>query len=235
MAMFRFLGMFMGVAIRTGSPHSLNLAEPMWKQLAGAVLTPADITEVDRDYVPGLMCIRDMDGDKAFAAMDMAFSTPSAAGHEVHLSNRFRRVTADNRAEYVRLALQYRLHEFDAAVSAVREGLSRVVSVPRFSLFTGFELETMVCGSPDIPVHLLRSVATYKGIESSDPLVTWFWSVPPFLCGARPGCQGPLQTSEAETLSCRSLTSTTLQMTSCQSPTPASSCSRCQDTQARMC
>ena len=101
MAMFRFLGMFMGVAIRTGSPHSLNLAEPMWKQLAGVVLTPADITEVDRDYVPGLMCIRDMDGDKAFAAMDMAFSTPSAAGHEVHLSNRFRRVTVDNRAEYV--------------------------------------------------------------------------------------------------------------------------------------
>jgi hypothetical protein len=46
-----------------------------------------DITEVDRDYMPGLVCIRDMDGDsKAFAAMDMSFSTPSAAGHEVGLS-----------------------------------------------------------------------------------------------------------------------------------------------------
>ena len=31
--------------------------------------------------------------------------------------------------------------------------------------------------SPDIPVHLLRSVATYKGVESSAPLVTWFWEV----------------------------------------------------------
>ena len=109
---------------------------------------------------------------------------------------RYRRVTADNRAEYVRLALHYRLHEFDAAVAAVREGISRVVPVPLFSLFTGYELETMVCGSPDIPVHLLRSVATYKvsfqelcskdqmrlkcllqGIESSAPLVTWFWEV----------------------------------------------------------
>ena len=64
-----------------------------------------------------------MDGDtKAFAAMDMAFSTPSAAGHEVHLSNRYRRVTAENRAEYVKLALNYRLHEFDPAINAVREG-----------------------------------------------------------------------------------------------------------------
>lgn len=50
-------GVLMGIAIRTGSPLSLNLAEPVWKQLAGMVLTPADLTEVDRDYVPGMLCI----------------------------------------------------------------------------------------------------------------------------------------------------------------------------------
>lgn len=47
----------MGIAIRTGSPLSLNLAEPVWKQLAGMYLTPADLTEVDRDYVPGKFII----------------------------------------------------------------------------------------------------------------------------------------------------------------------------------
>merc|ERR1712223_921046 len=104
-------------------------------------------------------------------------STPSAAGHEVQLSARYSRVTAENRAEYARLALNYRLHEFDQAVSAVREGMSRVVPVPLLSLFTGFELETMVCGSPDIPLHLLKSVATYKGVEANSPLVIWFWEV----------------------------------------------------------
>jgi E3 ubiquitin-protein ligase HERC2 len=109
MQMFHFLGLLMGVAIRTGAPLSLNLAEPMWKLLSGSGLSTKDITEVDRDYMPGLVCIRDMDGDsKAFAAMDMSFSTPSAAGHEVLLSNRYRRVTAENRAEYVRLALNFR-------------------------------------------------------------------------------------------------------------------------------
>jgi hypothetical protein len=44
-----------------------------------------------------------------------------------------------------------------------RFGCCRVVPVPLLSLFTGYELETMVCGSPDIPLHLLKSVATYKG------------------------------------------------------------------------
>jgi len=90
MNMFQFLGILMGIAIRTGSPLSLNLAEPVWKQLAGIPLTPADLTEVDRDYVPGLLCIRDMDPDeKVFQTLEMPFSTPSAAGHDVALSNRY--------------------------------------------------------------------------------------------------------------------------------------------------
>ncbi|XP_015510519.2 E3 ubiquitin-protein ligase HERC2 [Neodiprion lecontei] len=176
--MFQFLGILIGIAIRTGSPLSLNLAEPVWKQLAGISLTPADLTEVDRDYVPGLLCIRDMDPDeKVFQTLEMPFSTPSAVGVDVPLSNRYRKITPENRHEYVRLALNYRLHEFDTQIAAVREGMSKVVPVPLLALFSGVELETMVCGSPDIPLSLLKSVATYKGVDGTAPLIQWFWEV----------------------------------------------------------
>ncbi|MPC61904.1 E3 ubiquitin-protein ligase HERC2 [Portunus trituberculatus] len=70
-----------------------------------------------------------------------------------------------------------RLHEFDAQVTAVRCGMARVIPVPLLSLFTPYELETMVCGSPDIPLNLLKSVATYKGVEATASLVQWFWEV----------------------------------------------------------
>ena len=53
--------------------------------------------------------------------------------------------------------------------------MARVVPVPLLSLFTGLELETMVCGSPDIPLDLLKSVVTYKGVDANAPLVRWFW------------------------------------------------------------
>ncbi|XP_068720941.1 E3 ubiquitin-protein ligase HERC2-like [Montipora capricornis] len=172
--MFKFLGVLIGIAIRTGSPLSLNLAEPVWQQLAGMHLRVTDLAEIDKDYVPGLMCIRDMERE-AFEAMEMPFSTPSASGHEVQLHNKIKQITLDNREEYVRLALHYRLHEFDVQVSAVREGMARVVPVRLLSLFTGPELETMVCGSPDIPLDLLKSVVTYKGVEATAPLVRWFW------------------------------------------------------------
>eukprot|EP00057_Strongylocentrotus_purpuratus_P031372 XP_784421.2 PREDICTED: E3 ubiquitin-protein ligase HERC2 [Strongylocentrotus purpuratus] len=124
------------------------------------------------------MCIRDMESDaEAFNQMDMPYSTPSATGQDVPLNTKYARITADNRMEYVRAALNYRLSEFDDQVQWVREGMARVIPVPLLSLFTGSELETMVCGSPDIPLDLLKSVATYKGIDATAPLVTWFWEI----------------------------------------------------------
>jgi hypothetical protein len=46
-------GILIGIAIRSGSPLSINLAEPLWKQCAGMPLTIGDLTEVDKDFVPG--------------------------------------------------------------------------------------------------------------------------------------------------------------------------------------
>uniref|UniRef100_A0A1A8PRE6 E3 ubiquitin-protein ligase HERC2 n=3 Tax=Nothobranchius rachovii TaxID=451742 RepID=A0A1A8PRE6_9TELE len=178
MSMFRFLGVLLGIAIRTGSPLSLSLAEPVWKQLAGMNLTIADLSEVDKDFIPGLMYIRDNEATaEEFEAMTLPFTVPNASGQDIQLSSKYSHITLENRAEYVRLAINYRLHEFDEQVSAVREGMARVVPVPLLSLFTGYELETMVCGSPDIPLHLLKSVATYKGVEPTAPLIQWFWEV----------------------------------------------------------
>ncbi|CAB3257193.1 unnamed protein product [Arctia plantaginis] len=182
---FRFLGVLMGIAIRTGSPLSLSLAEGVWRQLAGQPLRPQDLAEVDKDFLPALLCIRDMTtSNKELQNLELPFSIPSAAGHEVPLSTRHKRVTPDNKDEYVQLALHYRLHEFDEQVRAVRDGMSRVIPAPLLALFSAAEIETLVCGSPDIPVHTLRASATYKGVEPNAPLVQWFWEVMEELSGS---------------------------------------------------
>lgn len=41
----------------------------------------------------------------------------------------------------MRLALNYRLHEFDEQVKAVRDGMSKVIPVPLLSLFSASQLQ----------------------------------------------------------------------------------------------
>ena len=67
------------------------------------------ISKVDRHYVPGLMCVQQMEGDeKTFASLDLPFTTTSAGGNEVSLPSQYTRITYANRHEYVRLAFNYR-------------------------------------------------------------------------------------------------------------------------------
>lgn len=171
--MFRFLGALIGIAIRTGSPINLVLAPPMWKQLVGLALTLDDLSEIDSDYVQGLLYIRD--NPESFVGIE--FSAPSSTGEAVCLHHSWTQLTKENSREYVQLSTEFRLHEFDVQIQAIREGMAKVVPVPLLSLFTGSELEMMVCGSREISISLLKSVTTYKGVDATSPLSLWFWEV----------------------------------------------------------
>jgi len=173
--MFRFLGILIGIAIRTGSPLALNLAEPVWKQLSGASLTIEDIMEVDRGFLSRLNYVREL--DLSNDEIELPFTVLSSNNTEIGLLEKYNNISNENRNEYLKLVLQYRLHEFDQQVAAVREGMAKVVPVPLLAFYSGIELETMVCGSPHIPVDSLKAITSYKNIDASEPLVTWFWEV----------------------------------------------------------
>ena len=40
--------------------------------------------------------------------MSLPFTVPSASGQDIQLSSKYTHITLDNRAEYVRLAINYR-------------------------------------------------------------------------------------------------------------------------------
>ena len=72
-----------------------------------------------------------------------------------------RDVTFQDRSEYADLVENYRLHEFDVQIASLRRGLATVLPVQQLCLFTGEELETMVCGRPYIDIDLLESCTEY--------------------------------------------------------------------------
>lgn len=66
-------------------------------------------SQVDKDFIPGLMYIRDNEATaEEFEAMTLPFTVPNASGQDIQLSSKYSHITLENRAEYVRLAINYR-------------------------------------------------------------------------------------------------------------------------------
>uniref|UniRef100_A0A7N9CTA6 HECT-type E3 ubiquitin transferase n=1 Tax=Macaca fascicularis TaxID=9541 RepID=A0A7N9CTA6_MACFA len=180
---FKFLGILMGVAIRTKKPLDLHLAPLVWKQLCCVPLTLEDLEEVDLLYVQTLNSILHIEDsgitEESFHEMIPldSFVGQSADGKMVPIipGGNSIPLTFSNRKEYVERAIEYRLHEMDRQVAAVREGMSWIVPVPLLSLLTAKQLEQMVCGMPEISVEVLKKVVRYREVDEQHQLVQWFW------------------------------------------------------------
>ncbi|XP_067298543.1 probable E3 ubiquitin-protein ligase HERC1 isoform X4 [Pseudorasbora parva] len=180
---FKFLGILMGVAIRTKKPLDLHLAPMVWKQLCCIPLILEDLEEVDLLYVQTLNSILHLE-DSGITEQNFhemipldSFVGQSADGKMVPIipGGNSIPLTFSNRKEYVERAIEYRLHEIDRQVGAVREGMSWIVPVPLLSLLTARQLEQMVCGLPEISVEVLKKVVRYREVDEQQQLVQWFW------------------------------------------------------------
>merc|ERR1719266_3228336 len=58
---FRFLGILIGVSIRTSKPIAINLAPIVWKLLGCAKLFIEDLQDVDYLYAKSLLNLKDID------------------------------------------------------------------------------------------------------------------------------------------------------------------------------
>uniref|UniRef100_A0A8C7IFA5 HECT-type E3 ubiquitin transferase n=1 Tax=Oncorhynchus kisutch TaxID=8019 RepID=A0A8C7IFA5_ONCKI len=183
MVQFRFLGILMAVAIRTKKPLDLHLAPWVWKQLCCIPLGGPDLEEVDLLTYRSLHGIRHLDNsgiteDNFHVMIPLdSFMAHSAdgklvpvvpGGHNISL-------TFSNKSDYVERTLDYRLHEMDRQVAAVREGMSSIIPVPLLSLLTARQLEQLVCGLPEVSVEMLKKVVRYRDITDSHQLIGWLW------------------------------------------------------------
>ncbi|KAM7392705.1 hypothetical protein PAMA_007702 [Pampus argenteus] len=180
---FRFLGILMAVAIRTKKPLDLHLAPWVWKQLCSMPLGGPDLEEVDLLTYRTLQGILHLENsgitEENFHVMIPldSFVAHSADGRQVPVVPGGQNIslTFSNRTEYVEKTLDYRLHEMDSQVAAVREGMSTIIPVPLLSLLTAQQLEQLVCGLPEVSVEMLKKLVRYRDITESHQLVGWFW------------------------------------------------------------
>jgi hypothetical protein len=112
-------------------------------------------------------------------AYDEKFVTKDSSGKDVELvpGGKDLSVTFENCGKYADLMLKARLGECDKAIARIREGISVVVQIDLLNLFSWRQVETLVCGTADVDVDILKENTDYEGCGLSDQHIQYFWEV----------------------------------------------------------
>jgi hypothetical protein len=86
-------------------------------------------------------------------------------------------VTLLNYREYLSLLINFKLQESIVMFKAFREGLMNVLPVELFPIFTSHELESLICGSSQIDMNLIKKFTEYEGFEGNSSFIGEFWEV----------------------------------------------------------
>jgi E3 ubiquitin-protein ligase HERC2 len=177
---FEFLGRLMGISMRQKLYLPFEFPPMVWKYLTGQELGISEIMDVDRETATRLHRLTSAGESSDAAAMEgETFTILSASGSLVELVGNGAEtdVTPADAETFVKLALQFRLHEFDPALESLRAGFVSVVPERVLSLCSASELEALTCGDPVIDIELLRAKTAYHGYHKNDKTCKYFWAV----------------------------------------------------------
>lgn len=183
MRMFEFLGMLMGLAIRSKSLLCLDLPSIIWKQLVNETPSESDVTAIDLLGFKILSLLNDLTDDISDDAfndyIDQRFvcTDCDAKSRPIVLNGQDIRVTMSNREAFRKAYVNHRLKEFYEQTEAIQRGLAKVVPLHFLSVFTWQEIEFKVCGRPHLDVSLLQSMTKYKDCSERDEHIKFFWEM----------------------------------------------------------
>jgi len=171
-SMFEFLGKLMGIAIRNVELLDLRLPSLVWKPLVNQVPAIDDLRAVDVLTVNSIEAPMTSDQDLYFTAV-----TLDGRENDLVPNGSLIKVTPETHADWARRTLEFKIHEFDVQMEAIRRGLATIVPQRLLMLFRWDELELMVCGQPKLDLALLKKMTVYSDCSESDNHVQFFWEV----------------------------------------------------------
>jgi hypothetical protein len=144
-----FLGVLMGVAMRSGEPLALDIHPSVWYALVGGIVTHPVAPEEANLMISNLQIVSryNLSRDYYDPDEDSFFEMQTLGGGDAPVP-----VSAVNRSmsceEYRSELLKFANHEIAAAVTCVRQGLLKVVPAAALFSLSWQQLQTNVCGSP---------------------------------------------------------------------------------------
>lgn len=197
---FRLAGILVGKAFFEGLVLDVHLALPLLKHVLGIPISFSDLEFLDEDLHRNSKWLKT---NSQAENLCLTFSIMMENGKEVDLKENGRNidVTDENKEEYLRLVLEYRMLEsISDQLQEFLSGLYDVVPKGLLSVFDYQELELMLCGIPTIDtadwktntrvryfvaddggLNLINPLSRKRPVviseEAQDAVLAWFWII----------------------------------------------------------
>jgi len=179
-----FVGKMCGIAIRNELCLPFNFSSIIWKALSNDKPTIQDIYEIDASTLSITTLIRNFNEGNTiqekiinFEELELYFCCKTLDGSltiDLIENGSNIQVKYSNKEEYCKLLENYRLHEFDEQLIALKNGLSYIIPTKPLTLFTWEEVATFVTGKPGkMNLILLKKHTTFKRWNGDEQTILW--------------------------------------------------------------
>eukprot|EP00042_Codosiga_hollandica_P052106 m.655503 g.655503 ORF g.655503 m.655503 type:complete len:577 (+) comp58421_c0_seq4:708-2438(+) len=181
---YKLLGIILGLVSYNGVILDLHFPAVVYRKLLGESVGLEDLVSVDEELYQGLHALLQFPGDDIEAVFDRTFVFEeevfgAKVCHDLVEGGASKRLTGDNRAEYVHAYANFFLNtSIREQFAAFKAGFDSVCADSgALRLFSPVELDLAICGTSTFDFHALRRVTTYDGFSPTDPVISWFWDV----------------------------------------------------------
>nr|POE65975.1 e3 ubiquitin-protein ligase tom1-like [Quercus suber] len=175
---FKFIGRIIGKALYEGRVLDCYFSRAVYRRMLGKSVSLKDMESLDLDYYKSLVWILENDiTDITFETFSVEFDRFGVT-ETVDLVENGRNipVTEENKQEYVRLVVEYRLIKSVAdQLQHFLIGFHEIIPPELIAIFNEQELELLISGLPEIEVDDWKSNTEYHNYQATSPQIQWFW------------------------------------------------------------
>ena len=184
---FEFLGILMGLCIRTGVYLPVNLCSLVWKKIIGEKIEKNDILIFDEglNKMGDLLFKKDNEINQELLTSSFGENISSISltdNSEKKLSKTY--TTKDlitskkDRIDLFKEIHTLRLNESNSQISSIIKGINKIIPMSVLQYFTWEEMERLVCGKKTVDIELLeRNTVIAPELEKKNYLVKWVWEI----------------------------------------------------------
>jgi len=183
-----FFGKLVGIATRHEINVALNLPALVWRPLTGLPVGWKELHEIDSFTTLSLRQIEILSKEEWESSADVwseviLSKLPPSKITKLGIVTTSDAAAADEsivipyelRLQCVEYIVEESLKKGSKYLEEFTKGLADVLPVEAFTIFTPTELETLICGEPEIDVELLKRATVYEDVDENAPHVGYFW------------------------------------------------------------